>query len=157
MLVSGLRLVAYSANPEGVATNPYEVNVVGTDQSPILIDFLNSKARCNPSPDVPDPKTTKKNSLLLCACFPSNSNARFSGQVSPYVCKETRQGHYALVVTTEARGKDDSGGGGEMVTHHRRRRMTNRWKVVVGSVIGAVLLGLLVVAMLVKGKKKAER
>ncbi|KAF2534476.1 hypothetical protein F2Q70_00032930 [Brassica cretica] len=142
-----LGLLAYNANPDGVATNPYEVNVVGTDQNPILIDFLKVKASDNP-------KLTKKNSSVLCACFTSNGSTTFSDQVSPYVCKGTRQGHYALVVTTEARGKDDvdgGSGGGKL----------SRWKVAVGSVIGsgigAILLGLLVVAMLVKGKKKAER
>ncbi|KAG2240448.1 hypothetical protein Bca52824_090766 [Brassica carinata] len=63
----------------------------------------------------PDPKMTKKNSSVLCACFASNGNTTFSGQVSPYVCKGTRQRHYALVVSTGARGRDDSGGG-EIVT-----------------------------------------
>ncbi|KAF3603365.1 hypothetical protein F2Q69_00033780 [Brassica cretica] len=81
-----LGLVAYSANPDGVATNHYEVNVVGTDQNPILIDFLNSKSSCNPSPD---PKTMKENS------------------------SEQGKG-IALVVTIEARGKDDSGGDGDV-------------------------------------------
>ena len=155
-----LGLVAYSANPDGVATNPYEVNVVGTDQNPILIDFLKITANDNPKP-------TKMNSSVLCACFPSNGSTTFSDQVSPYVCKGTRQGHYALVVTTEARGKDDDSSGGGMVTPSTEvdggsgGGKLSRWKVAVGSVIGsgigAILLGLLVVAMLVKGKKKAER
>ncbi|CAH8391982.1 unnamed protein product [Eruca vesicaria subsp. sativa] len=154
-----LGLLAYNANPDGVATNPYEVNVVGTDQNPILIDFLNITASDNP-------KTTKENSSVLCACFTSNGNTTFSDQVSPYVCKGTRQGHYALVVKTEARGRDDdsSGGGNGMVTPSTEVNgggKLSRWKVAVGSVIGsgigAILLGLLVVAMLVKGKKKAER
>lgn len=93
-----------------MATNPCEVNVVGTDHNPILIDFLNSKAGCNPGPD---PKTTKKNSPVLFACYANSGNTTFSDQVSLYVCKGTRQGHYALVVTTEAGGKDDSGAGGD--------------------------------------------
>ncbi|CAF2149252.1 unnamed protein product [Brassica rapa] len=101
-----LGLVAYSANPDGVATNHYEVNVVGTDQNPILIDFLKSKSSCNPSPD---PKTMKENSSVLCACFASNGSTTFTDQVSPYVCKGI-----ALVVTIEARGKDDSGGDGDV-------------------------------------------
>lgn len=96
-----------------MATNPYEVNVVGTDLNPILIDFLNSKAGCNPGPD---PKTTKKNSSDLFACYASSGNTTFSDQVSLYVCKGTRKGHYSLVVTTEAGGKDDSGGSGNMKT-----------------------------------------
>ncbi|WZY69255.1 hypothetical protein YC2023_001495 [Brassica napus] len=102
-----LGLVAYSANPDGVATNHYEVNVVGTDQNPILIDFLKSKSSCNPSPD---PKTMKENSSVLCACFASNGSTTFTDQVSPY---EQGKG-IALVVTIEARGKDDSGGDGDV-------------------------------------------
>ncbi|VVB12012.1 unnamed protein product [Arabis nemorensis] len=98
-----LGLLAYNANPDGVATNPYEVNVVGTDQNPILIDFFSSKANSTPNP--------KKNSSLLCACFASNGNTTFSEQVSAYVCKGTRQGHYALV-TTELAPKNDDGGMG---------------------------------------------
>ncbi|CAN8230925.1 unnamed protein product [Cochlearia groenlandica] len=151
-----LGLLAYNANPDGVAANPYEVNVVGNDKNPILIDFLSGKA----SGEIP-----KKNSSLLCACFASNGNITFSEQVSPYVCKGTRQGHYALVNKEESQREDDDdgvvtsttevdgdgGGGGRL----------SRWKVAVGSVVGlglgAILLGMLVVAMLVKVKKKAMR
>ncbi|CAH2078214.1 unnamed protein product [Thlaspi arvense] len=154
-----LGLLAYNANPDGVATNPFEVNVAGTDQNPILIDFLNSTESGNLNS-----KTTKKNSSVLCACFTSNGSTTFSDQVSPYVCKGTRQGHYALVMTIESRRKDDGGG---MVTSSTEVNegggggKLSRWKVAVGSVIGsgigAILLGMLVVAMLVKVKKKAER
>ncbi|CAN6986889.1 unnamed protein product [Brassica rapa subsp. trilocularis] len=100
-----LGLVVYSANPDGVATNHYEVNVVGTDQNPNLIDFLNSKSSCNPSPD---PKTMKENSSVLCACLASSGSTTFSDQVFT-LCKGI-----ALVVTIEARGKDDSGGDGDV-------------------------------------------
>ncbi|ESQ55056.1 hypothetical protein EUTSA_v10027461mg [Eutrema salsugineum] len=159
-----LGLLAYNANPDGVATNPFEVNVSGTDQNPILIDFLNNKASGNTNPST-SPKTITKNSSVLCACFTSNGNTTFSDQVSPYVCKGTRQGHYALVMTIEARRKDDDSGDGGMVTSSTEVSggggRLSRWKVVVGSVIGsgigAILLGMLVVAMLVKVKKKAER
>ncbi|CAL9226501.1 unnamed protein product [Arabidopsis halleri] len=158
-----LGLLAYNANPDGVATNPYEVNVMATDQNPILIDFLSSKTTDNPSPKA----TMKKNSSVLCACFTSNANTTFNEQVSPYVCKGTRQGHYALVMKTEARKDDHDGGGGGVVTSSTEMNGGNgggklsRWKVAVGSVIGsgigAILLGMLVVAMLVKVKKKAMR
>ncbi|KFK39259.1 hypothetical protein AALP_AA3G221100 [Arabis alpina] len=156
-----LGLLAYNANPDGVATNPYEINVVATDQNPILIDFLSSKANSTLNPN-PSPK---KNSSLLCACFTSNGNTSFSEQLSAYVCKGTRQGHYALV-TTELPPRDDvDDGGGGMVTSSTKVNggggRLSRWKVAVGSVIGsgigAILLGMLVVAMLVKGKKKAMR
>ncbi|KAL1201653.1 hypothetical protein V5N11_006196 [Cardamine amara subsp. amara] len=161
-----LGLLAYNANPDGVATNPYEVNVVGTDQNPILIDFLSNKSSGNPNLD---PKSTKTNSSVLCACFTSNGNkTTFSEQVSPYVCKGTRQGHYALVTTLEPRKEDNGGGGGGggMVTSSTEVSgggggKLSRWKVAIGSVIGsgiaAILLGMLVVAMLVKVKKKAMR
>ncbi|KAG7546519.1 hypothetical protein ISN44_As12g018640 [Arabidopsis suecica] len=158
-----LGLLAYNANPDGVATNPYEVNVMATDQNPILIDFLSSKTTDNPNPKA----TMKKNSSVLCACFISNANTTFSEQVSPYVCKGTRQGHYALVMKTETQKDDHDGGGGGVVTSSTDMNGGNgggklsRWKVAVGSVIGsgigAILLGMLVVAMLVKVKKKAMR
>ncbi|EOA16965.1 hypothetical protein CARUB_v10005193mg [Capsella rubella] len=158
-----LGLLAYNANPDGVATNPYEVNVVGTDQNPILIDFLSNKSSIDPSPK----ETMKKNSSVLCACFTRNGNTTFSQQVSPYVCKGIRQGHYALVMKTEAQKDDHDSEGGGVVTSSTEVNGTNgggklsRWKVAVGSVIGsgigAILLGMLVVAMLVKVKKKAVR
>ncbi|XP_010455612.1 PREDICTED: uncharacterized protein LOC104737202 [Camelina sativa] len=151
-----LGLLAYNSNPDGVAMNPYEINVMGTEQNPILIKFLSSKASRDPKPN------TKQNSSLLCACFTSNGNITFREQVSAYVCLGTTQGHYALVVRAQESGGGavvtppsspavNEGGGGRL----------SRWKVavgcVIGSIIGAFLLGLLVVAMVVKGKKKAMR
>ncbi|KAG2276093.1 hypothetical protein Bca4012_019900 [Brassica carinata] len=147
-----LGLLAYNSNPDGVAVNPYEVNLVGTEKNPILIDFLSVKSSGNPS---------SVNSSLLCACFTSSGNITFKEQVSAYVCLGTTQGHYALVVR-------DNGGAGGVITppsspavNDGRGGKLSRWKVavgsVIGSVIGALLLGLLVVAMLVKGKKKAMR
>ncbi|CAL9232549.1 unnamed protein product [Arabidopsis halleri] len=149
-----LGLLAYNSNPDGVAVNPYEINVMGTEQNPILIKFLSGSPKPN----------TKKNSSLLCACFTSNGNITFREQVSAYVCLGTRQGHYALVI----RAHDISGGGSTVVTPPSSPAVNDggggklsRWKVAVGSVIGsmigAFLLGLLVVAMVVKGKKKAMR
>ncbi|VYS62369.1 unnamed protein product [Arabidopsis thaliana] len=153
-----LGLLAYNSNPDGVAVNPYEINVMGTEQNPILIKFLSSEASVSPKPN------TKKNSSLLCACFTSNGNITFREQVSAYVCLGTRQGHYALVI----RAHDSGGGGSTVATPSSSPALTDggggklsRWKVavgsVIGSIIGAFLLGLLVVAMLVKGKKKAMR
>ncbi|KFK27449.1 hypothetical protein AALP_AA8G384200 [Arabis alpina] len=150
-----LGLLAYNSNPDGVSPNPYEVNVIGKEQNPILIDFLSGKASGNPR---------RKNTSFLCACFTSNGNITFREQVSAYVCLGTTQGHYALVF----RAHDGGGSGGGVVTPPSSPAVNDggsgrlsRWKVavgsVIGSVIGALLLGLLVVAMLVKGKKKAMR
>ncbi|ESQ38283.1 hypothetical protein EUTSA_v10029314mg [Eutrema salsugineum] len=153
-----LGLLAYNSNPDGVAVNPYEVNVMGTEQNPILIDFFSHKASGSPKP------TTKKNSSLLCACFTSNGSITFREQVSAFVCLGTRQGHYALVTKNPLRDHDGDGGG--VVTPSSSPAVNgggrlSQWKVAVGCVIGAMigafLLGLLVVAMLVKGKKKAMR
>ncbi|EFH50994.1 hypothetical protein ARALYDRAFT_490013, partial [Arabidopsis lyrata subsp. lyrata] len=149
-----LGLLAYNSNPDGVAVNPYEINVMGTEQNPILIKFLSGSPKPN----------TKKNSSLLCACFTSNGNITFREQFSAYVCLGTTKGHYALVI----RADDSSGGGSTVVTPSSSPAVNDggggklsRWKVAVGSVIGsmigAFLLGLLVVAMVVKGKKKAMR
>ncbi|CAF1743431.1 hypothetical protein Bca4012_043705 [Brassica carinata] len=149
-----LGLLAYNSNPDGVAVNPYEVNLMGTEKDHILIDFLSIKSSGSPR---------SVNSSLLCACFTSNGNITFKEQVSAYVCLGTAQGHYALV----AKHHEGSGGGG-VITPSSSPGVNNggggklsRWKVavgsVIGSVIGALLLGLLVVAMLVKGKKKAMR
>ncbi|XP_010540342.1 PREDICTED: uncharacterized protein LOC104814149 [Tarenaya hassleriana] len=149
-----LGLLAYNANPDGVANNPYEVNIQGKDQNPILIDFLNIKAITNP-------KTM--NSSIMCACFKGNGNTTFREQVSPYVCTGTTQGHYALVIEARRREEKGRGNGGGVVDSPAAGRDggLSRWKVAVGSVIGggigAFLLGLLVVAMVVKVKKKAMR
>ncbi|XP_002864526.2 uncharacterized protein LOC9302300 [Arabidopsis lyrata subsp. lyrata] len=148
-----LGLLAYNSNPYGVAVNPYEINIMGTEQNSILIKFLNSVASGSPKPN------TKKNSSLLCACFTSNGNITFREQVSASVFLGTRQGHYVLVI----RAHDSSGRGSTLVTPPSSPAVNDggggKLAVgsVIGSMIGAFLLRLLVVAMVVKGKKKTMR
>ncbi|CAH8251508.1 unnamed protein product [Arabidopsis lyrata] len=119
---------------------------MGTKQNFILIKFLSSVASGSPKPN------TKKNSSLLCACFTTS------------VCLGTRQGHYVLVI----RAHDSSGRGSTLVTPPSSPAVKDggggklsRWKLavgnVIGSMIGAFLLRLLVVGMVVKGKKKTMR
>ncbi|EFH39961.1 predicted protein [Arabidopsis lyrata subsp. lyrata] len=96
--------------------NPYEIDVMGTEQTPILIKFLSSEASGSPKPN------TKKNSSLLCACFTSNGNITFREQVS---AAHDSSGRDSRVVTPPSSLLVNDGGGGKL----------SWWKVAVGSVI----------------------
>ncbi|XP_039010565.1 uncharacterized protein LOC120139404 [Hibiscus syriacus] len=83
--------------------------------------------------------------LPLCASFEGNGKVTLKNQVSPNVCVASRHGQFGLVVKSPQ-------------SLAVRKKM--QWKLVVGCSVGAVLgtflLGLLLVAMFVKVKKKAR-
>ncbi|XP_010272611.1 PREDICTED: uncharacterized protein LOC104608351 [Nelumbo nucifera] len=81
----------------------------------------------------------------LCASFDSQGKVSLSNQVSSNVCVASQHGHFGLVVVP---------------SFPQMRRKVSRWKVVVGSLVGgalgAFLLSLLIIAMVVKAKKKSR-
>lgn len=129
-----LGLLAYNAAADLNFSNPYEIGILAGN-NPITIDFRNH-TQIPISPGV-NP---------LCVSFENDGKVTMKNQVSPYVCVATRHGHFGLVI--------------ESPPMLPERRRISRWKVAVGSSIGsalgAFLLGLLLVAMFVKVKKKAR-
>ncbi|CAN1332723.1 hypothetical protein LINPERPRIM_LOCUS35832 [Linum perenne] len=122
---------------------PFQIGIRSSRRNPITINFSNITS------------TTHHGNIstTMCASFEKDGNMILKKPISHQVCGSTSNGHYGLVVKIPPppppAAAADRGGG-----------RAAEWKVVVGSsvggVLGIVLLGLLVVAMLVKVKKKAK-
>ncbi|KAK9277355.1 hypothetical protein L1049_006897 [Liquidambar formosana] len=129
-----LGLLAYNAGDDlNSTTDPFELGILAGEK-PITVDFRNTTRMANTSGIIP-----------LCASFEGDGNVTLSNQVSPHVCVVTRQGHYGLVI--------------ESPLLPSRKKMS-RWKLVVGSSVGAALsaflLCLLLVALFVRVKKRSR-
>lgn len=130
-----LGLLAY--NGDGNFSNFYELGLSATDKH-IIIDFHNFTVDLfrRETPGI----------RPLCATFSRDGKVALKKEESPNVCVTNKQGHFGLVIESPpslpGRGK------------------VNRWRLAVVSGIGATfaafLLALLLVAMLVKVKRKAE-
>ncbi|XP_022737202.1 uncharacterized protein LOC111290069 [Durio zibethinus] len=129
-----LGLLAYNDGSDVSFGSPFELGILAREE-PIKIDFSNITKAFNMTGIRP-----------LCACFEGDGNVTLKNQVSPNVCVATRHGHFGLVI--------------ESLPSLPVRKKISGWKVTVGSSIGAALgaflLGLLLVAMFVKVKKKAR-
>ncbi|KAM7257528.1 hypothetical protein ACFE04_013269 [Oxalis oulophora] len=126
-----LGLLAYNADAIDVNTsNPFELGM----QATITIDFTNTT-------------NTKNISNTLCVSFGNNGKLTLKPQVSPFVCSANKNGHFALVMESPSPAPSPS-------------KKISPWKVAVGtsigSALGAFLLGLLLVAMFARVKKKAR-
>ncbi|XP_017972448.1 PREDICTED: uncharacterized protein LOC18606421 [Theobroma cacao] len=129
-----LGLLAYNAGSDVSFGSPFQLGILAREK-PIKIDFSNFTKASNMT-----------GIRLFCASFEGDGKVTMKNQVSPNVCFATRHGHFGLVI--------------ESPPSLPVRKKISRWKVVVGSSIGAALgaflLGLLFVAMFVKVKKKAR-
>lgn len=130
-----LGLLAYNAGTDVNFSNPFEVGIQALE-NPITIDFKNI-TRVNNELGATRP---------LCASFEGDGKVTLAKEASPYICVAKRHGHFGLVI--------------EKPSPVQLRKKVSQWKVVVGSTlgcaIGAFLLGLLLVAMLVKVKKRSR-
>ncbi|KAJ8767674.1 hypothetical protein K2173_018232 [Erythroxylum novogranatense] len=106
-------------------------------EAPISIDFRNTSTS----------NISSGNDRILCANFENDGKVTLKDLESPNICVTTRHGHYGLVIKTPP-------------PLESTRKDISTWKLVVGTSIGTVLgvslLGLLLVAMFVKVKKKAR-
>ncbi|KAG8484293.1 hypothetical protein CXB51_023835 [Gossypium anomalum] len=131
-----LGLLAYNAGSDVSFGSPFQLGILAREK-PIKIDFSNITMASN---------MTRSSMRPLCAGFEGDGKVTLKNQVSPNVCFATRDGHFGLVV--------------ESPPLMPVRKKISRWKLVVGSSIGAalgaILLGLLLVAMFIKVKKKAR-
>ncbi|KAJ4712921.1 Protein of unknown function (DUF1191) [Melia azedarach] len=129
-----LGLLAYNAGTDVKFNNRFQLGILANEK-PITIDFRNN-TRVNNISDIKP----------LCANFQGDGKVTLTNQVSPYVCVATRHGHFGLVA--------------ESPPPEPVKKNISRWKLAVGttvgSAVGAFLLGLLLVAMFVKVKKKAR-
>ncbi|KAK6935308.1 Protein of unknown function DUF1191 [Dillenia turbinata] len=128
-----LGLVAYNAGQPNY-TNPFELTI-SPGQNPILVDFTKLTRVTNLSKIVP-----------LCASFRPDGKVNLENQLSPSVCMVKRQGHVGLVIKSPRM--------------REKKKAMSQSKVIIGSSIGALLgvflLGLLLVSMLVKVKKRSK-
>ncbi|XP_059664552.1 uncharacterized protein LOC132310391 [Cornus florida] len=129
-----LGLLAYNAGDNiDFISNPFEVGIQA-GKNPITIDFSNTPRSNNTMGLIP-----------LCARFERDGKVTLANQVMPNVCAATGHGHFGLVIESPLMPM---------------KKKASRWRIAVGSSIGAALgaflLGLLLIALFVKVKKKAR-
>lgn len=133
-----LGILAYNSVTDVNFNNRFELQILANGK-PITIDFRNTTRVTNISGIKP-----------FCANFQRDGKVTLTNQVSPYVCVARKHGHFGLVTKYPPPSE-----GPEQV-----RKTISRWKLAVGTTVGAAvgafLLGLLLVAMFVKVKKKAR-
>ncbi|KAJ6341889.1 hypothetical protein OIU78_009937 [Salix suchowensis] len=134
-----LGLLAYNFGSDVNVSNSFEIGIHAGGK-PITIDFINVSTTANVSGIRP-----------LCAIFENDGRVTLKNPTSPFVCVATRHGHYGLVIKSPPAPPPSM----QVV-----KKKISLWKVVVGSsvgtAIGVILLGFLLVAMFVKVKKKAR-
>ncbi|GAV89268.1 DUF1191 domain-containing protein [Cephalotus follicularis] len=132
-----LGLLAYNGGSDVNIGNPFELGILAGDK-PITIDFSNITRVANTSGIRP-----------LCASFENDGKLTLKNQVSPHVCIATKHGHFGLVIESPPPPPP-------LIL----KKKISPWKVAVGSSVGAAigssLLGLLLLALFVKAKKKAR-
>ncbi|XP_008783525.1 uncharacterized protein LOC103702748 [Phoenix dactylifera] len=109
---------------------------ISVARRPITVDF---------SSVVGDPQRLRP----LCAVFELDGNVSLSNQTASHKCASRRQGHFALVIeSAKSNGIEE-------------KAKVSKWKVAVVSVVagafGAVLLGLMVVAVASARRKRYRR
>ncbi|KAJ0716686.1 hypothetical protein HanPI659440_Chr13g0515461 [Helianthus annuus] len=128
-----LGLLAYNADSD---SKELEVKIQSPKVNGIKIDFSNYTIQKN---------DTLHGKMQMCATFGDDGKVTLQKEVAPNICATSSHGHFGLVVHSPMLPE---------------RKKIKRWKVVFGSsagaAIGAFLLGLLLVAMFVNGKKKAR-
>ncbi|KAJ0482500.1 hypothetical protein HanIR_Chr13g0654601 [Helianthus annuus] len=128
-----LGLLAYNADSD---SKELEVKIQSPKVNGIKIDFSNYTIQKN---------DTLHGKMQMCATFGDDGKVTLQKEVAPNICATSSHGHFGLVVQSP------------MLPEGKKIK---RWKVVFGSsagaAIGAFLLGLLLVAMFVNGKKKAR-
>ncbi|KAK8538057.1 hypothetical protein V6N13_096153 [Hibiscus sabdariffa] len=129
-----LGILAYNAGTDVSLGSPFEIGILARD-NPIKINFSNVTMASDTRGIRP-----------LCASFEGDGKVTLRNQVSPHVCVASGHGHFGLVI--------------ELPPPMPVRKKISRWKLAVGSSIGAALgaflLGLLLVSMVAKVKKKAR-
>lgn len=147
-------LLAYNADGDNDANssssnNPFQLGIQAGEKL-ITIDFNNaiklSKEEGNIRP-------------LMCASFEGDGRMTVAkpNPSSPHICSAKRHGHFGLVVESPPAASSPQA---PQQQDQFRKQPISQWKVAVGSTIGAALgaflIGLLLVAMLVRVKKRSR-
>ncbi|KMT12196.1 hypothetical protein BVRB_5g101440 [Beta vulgaris subsp. vulgaris] len=123
--------------------DPFELRIVA-DGDPIKVDFTNITQIDSKS---------MKDKMPYCANFEVQGKVTLTSMVSPHVCEAKKQGHIGLVIKTIGSSSRSS-------PPAEYTKGISRWKIAVGSSVGAALgvflLGLLLVAMFAKAKKRSK-
>ncbi|KNA05479.1 hypothetical protein SOVF_189980 [Spinacia oleracea] len=137
-----LGLLAYNGGDDYqniTRPDPFELRVIA-DGDPIKVDFTNI-SRIN--------SRNIKDKMPYCANFEGQGKVTLTSMVSPHVCEAKKEGHIGLVVKAASPPPPVAYTEG-----------ISRWKIALGSSVGAALgaflLGLLMVAMFVKAKKRSK-
>ncbi|CAI9784513.1 unnamed protein product [Fraxinus pennsylvanica] len=129
-----LGLLAYNIGDSIKLSTPSELQIQA-GKKPITIDFSNTTRLNITSGNIP-----------LCASFDHDGRVTLANQASQNICVATRYGHFGLVV--------------ESPLIPSKKTTLSKWKITIGSTIGAALgvflLSLLLIAMFVNAKKKAR-
>ncbi|VFR01922.1 unnamed protein product [Cuscuta campestris] len=129
---------------------PFEIGITRTGhEEPITVDFTDTAVIGRPP---------SRGTVPLCASFGRDGEVAVAGMASRddrrRVCVAGGTGHFGLVV--EAPTMPWKGG----YDHDEKKKVVSRGKMVVGGsfgvALGAFLMGLLVVAVMVKAKNKAR-
>ncbi|XP_021754056.1 uncharacterized protein LOC110719424 [Chenopodium quinoa] len=119
--------------------DPFELRIIA-DKDPIKVDFTNVSRIDSRS---------IKGIMPYCANFEGKGKVTLTSMVSPHVCEAKRQGHIGLVIKVTRPSPPVE-----------YKKGISRWKIALGSSVGAALgaflLGLLLIAMLVKAKKRSK-
>ncbi|KAF5753300.1 hypothetical protein HanRHA438_Chr17g0789241 [Helianthus annuus] len=126
-----LGLLAYNSGDHGDDTQ-FEVKI----RSPggIQINFSNYTA-----------SSTLDGRIKMCATFEGDGRVKLAKEVAPSVCGAMSQGHFGLVVQSPL-----------LPVRKKMRGWTVAFGCSVGAAIAVFLVGLLLIAMFVKVKKKAR-
>lgn len=132
-----LGLLAYQADNATNSSKSLQVSILARGKTPaISVDFRNTTILNNATGLIP-----------LCATFGHDGKVTLSSQLGPNLCAAFGDGHFGLVVESP-------------VVPERPLGKVSRWKLVVGTSVGAALgaflLCLLLIALFVKVKKKAR-
>ncbi|XP_076915191.1 uncharacterized protein LOC143574464 [Bidens hawaiensis] len=129
-----LGLLAYNSGDDTNFNTQFEVKIRSPNKAGIKIDFSNYTTNGS---------STLDGRIKMCATFEGDGKVRLDKEVAPNICGATSHGHFGLVVQSPL-----------LPVRKKIRRWTVAFACSVGAAIAVFLVGLLLIAMFVKVKKK---
>lgn len=131
-----LGLLAYNSGEDSNFNTQFEVKIRAPEKAGIHIDFTNYTSKGN---------STLDGRIKMCATFRVDGKVTLEKEVAPNICGTTSHGHFGLVVQSPL-----------LPVRKKIKRWTLAFGCSVGAAIAVFLVGLLLIAMFVKVKKKAR-